>query len=109
MSPTINLGTPKKRDVTANKRYQTSFYNSPAWRGSRKKKGLRQLKFAANPLCEKCEAKGLTVLTDEVHHKIPWETGMTLEMQWELFVDWKNLESLCTTCHHEEEMKLKHC
>ena len=106
--PTIKLLIPKKRDVTISKRYQTSFYNSSAWRGSRKKKGLRQLKFERNPVCERCEAKGLTVLTAEVHHKIPWETGLTEDQRWYLFTLWENLESLCVPCHHKAENKLRH-
>jgi 5-methylcytosine-specific restriction protein A len=99
--PTINLGKAKVRDKTVNKKYQQGFYQTPAW------KRLRAAKRRANPLCEKCERNGRTRQMDEVHHKKPWETGSTPEIQWQLFTDYDNLESLCTTCHHEEELKLK--
>jgi predicted HNH restriction endonuclease len=60
-----------------------------------------------NPVCEKCEAKGMTRQTEEVHHKIPWETGGTEEVQWRLFTDWDNLESLCGECHNAIHQELK--
>lgn len=99
--PHINLGK-KYNPVKTNhvKEYQ-EFYNTPVW------KNLRRAKFLANPVCEICETKGIVRVTDEVHHKKPWNQGMTLAEKWELFLEWENLQSLCIPCHHIEDDKLR--
>jgi hypothetical protein len=61
----------------------------------------------ANPVCERCEEMGHTSQTEEVHHKIPWETGVTEEDKWKLFTDWNNLMSVCIPCHHELDREYK--
>jgi len=99
--PTINLGKRKNPDKTVYTKYRQGFYQSKVW------KGLRAAKVCENPVCEKCEREGRTTQTQEVHHKKPWETGLTEDQRWYLFTLWENLESLCTPCHHEEEMRLK--
>lgn len=99
--PTINLGKPKRRDKTVNKKAQQAIYQDPRW------KRLRASKIQDNPLCECCEAKGIVTQTQEVHHKKPWETGATPEEQEELAFDYNNLLSVCTPCHKEEDRKIK--
>lgn len=69
----------------------------PDVRGTRQKKydkrfwrdGLRMEKLRTTPLCEDCEAKGLTVIAHHVDHK----DGDSNNDQWE------NLRSLCAPCH----------
>jgi 5-methylcytosine-specific restriction protein A len=57
---------------------------------------VRALKVALNPLCERCEARGLVVPVAEVHHVVPIEDAP------ELRLDIGNLESLCLPCHRQE-------
>jgi 5-methylcytosine-specific restriction endonuclease McrA len=79
--------------VDDKKRERDAFYSSKAWIW------LRDAFLAANPLCGRCEAKGLTVIARVVHHikerlKFP-----------ELALDWDNLEGLCNPCHSTEHAK----
>jgi len=99
--PTINLGTRKKRDPTINKGLHQAIYQDKRW------KRLRAAKFRENPLCEKCEIKGITRMAEEIHHKIPFQTGRTPEKIEVLAFDWDNLQSLCIPCHKEEDKKFK--
>lgn len=69
--------------------------NSQRW------KNLRCGKLRTNPVCEVCEANGLSTLATEVHHKtpvesVPHELGMK-----HLMFDRANLQSLCHACHSE--------
>lgn len=69
--------------------------NSARW------KALRADKLRANPICECCEANGLSTPATEVHHEtevesVPTERAMTL-----LMFDYYNLKSVCHPCHSE--------
>lgn len=88
--PTINLGNRRKRERTVNKTALQSFYNTPRW------KRLRSAKFRDNPLCEICEARGLTSQTQEVHHIVPIDPNHPDE---DFIFDYDNLLSLCYDCH----------
>jgi len=99
--PTINLGQQRRAVRTINKQLYQDIYQDPRW------KRLRAAKFRENPLCEKCEAKGMVVMAKEVHHKIPFQTGRTPEEVERLAFDWDNLQSLCITCHKEEDKKMR--
>jgi len=99
--PTINLGQRKRAVRTVNKQLYQNIYQDPRW------KRLRAAKFRANPLCEKCEAKGMVVMAQEVHHKIPFQTGTTPEEIERLAFDYDNLESLCIPCHKEADKNYK--
>lgn len=102
--PTIKLLKNKRDPIKTNQVKEYSvFYQNKSWRR------LRAAKFKANPVCEICETKGIVRLTDEIHHKKPWNTGKTIEDKWNLFLDWKNLQSLCTPCHHIEDQKMRYC
>ena len=57
---------------------------------------LRKSKIHANPLCEHCEARGITKPADEVHHI------KTVRERPDLRLDWDNLVSLCRDCHDLE-------
>ena len=54
---------------------------------------VRRLKFLDNPLCEWCEANGLVVAAQEIHHKIPIKEAPEKRLEMD------NLESLCRACH----------
>lgn len=69
--------------------------NSNRW------KLLRARKLQNNPVCEVCEANGLSTLATEVHHvapveSVPHEIGMR-----QLMFNYNNLQSLCHACHAE--------
>ena len=49
-----------------------------------------------HPLCEKCNAKGITRKADEVHHVVH------LKDCPERMLDATNLVALCRVCHREE-------
>ena len=76
-------------------------YNSREW------KQLTILKKRANPLCEQCIKDGEAIgipggyvkSVECVHHIIPIETARTKEEMQRLAFDWKNLMSLCKSCH----------
>ena len=64
------------------------------WR-SRLAREMRADFLADNPLCECCEAKGLVVAAEEVHHR---------EAQWRqpaLVLVRSNWMSVCRQCHRE--------
>jgi 5-methylcytosine-specific restriction protein A len=95
--PTITLAKSKPREATINKAAYQKVYNTPRW------KRLRACKVAENPLCEACEAKGLTTPVAEVHHRVPFDiSGINLELAY----DYDNLVSLCVECHKEAHAKL---
>lgn len=61
-------------------------YDTSRW------KKLRLLQLAAEPFCDKCKAKGLTVPAQVVHHVVPHKGNLFL------FYCGK-LQSLCKQCH----------
>jgi 5-methylcytosine-specific restriction protein A len=69
------------------------FYNSIAW------KRLQNTYISLHPLCECCMEHGRVVPAAAVHHKHPFLRGETEEEQWQLFLDQKNLMSVCNKCH----------
>ena len=54
---------------------------------------LRNLKLNKNPLCERCEAQGLTEGAVIVHHIVPVRDGGPK------FPKLEGLEALCISCH----------
>jgi hypothetical protein len=78
--------------LTVNRKYDQERYNdNPARRFWQSPAGRRAREHKAdlNPLCERCEAKGIIRLMNVVHHKDQNEFNNLDE----------NLESLCTPCH----------
>lgn len=67
--------------------------------GSRVWKDLRARYLGAHPLCEICEAQGLTALATEVHHKIPIGSETSYAGMRRLAYDVNNLQALCHDCH----------
>ena len=93
--PTINRKIIKPKRI----KYKTEdnhakFYNSKAW------KKLRLTYITDHPLCENCLANGIIKPAREVHHKQIFSTARTEEGQWNLFLDDRNLMSVCIKCHH---------
>lgn len=62
---------------------------------------LRLSYLKAHPLCERCEAKGLTVPAEEIHHIIPIANELGYTRMRRLAYDPRNLQALCRDCHHE--------
>ena len=71
------------------------FYNSKEW-----KKCREAYKQSVNGLCERCLAKGLYVVGDEVHHKI-YLTPENINDPY-ITLSFENLELLCSSCHSIE-------
>ena len=69
--------------------------NSAQW------KNLRARKLCANPICETCEANGLSTLATDVHHVVPVESVPHEFGMRQLMFDYNNLQSLCHACHSE--------
>ncbi len=63
------------------------WYNLPVW------KKLRRSKLRDEPLCERCLQRGKTVMAIIVHHVKPFRGD------WDLFLDFDNLQSVCKLCH----------
>jgi 5-methylcytosine-specific restriction endonuclease McrA len=62
-------------------------YNTATWRD------LRRAKLAAQPVCEQCEKRGLSVLAEAVDHIHELRHG------GDPFPALSGLMSLCTACH----------
>lgn len=77
------------------------FYQDRRW------KKLRKWYITEHPLCADCAISGRSVPADEVHHKVAFSTGDTIEDKFALLLDPDNLVSLCTTCHMKRHNKLK--
>lgn len=75
--------------------FARAFYSTYAWQKCRD--GYRVEKGG---LCERCLAKGLIVLGDEVHHKIKLTPDNLNNPA--ISLNWDNLELLCKKCHLEE-------
>ena len=71
------------------------FYNSKQWR---KKSELYKLK---NPICEKCNSKGIVRKADITDHV------QELKDRWDLRLDESNLQSLCNSCHNAKTWREK--
>ena len=69
--------------------------NSARW------KKLRADKLQANPICECCEANGLSTPATEVHHETEVESVPTERAMALLMFDYDNLKSVCHPCHAE--------
>ena len=92
--PTINRRIHKEKPVKYKKENKSEpFYGSTAWRR------LRDTYISLHPICECCLKHERITPASETHHKIPFLRGENEEEQWKLFLDEKNLMSLCSKCH----------
>lgn len=100
--PTIKK-LPKKQKTTQHsntdrRKMRFEAYNTTAW------KKLRLAYMKEHPLCEECLNNGKVKAADSIHHKQSPFIGNTVN--WALFLDRDNLESICAECHarvHAEE------
>lgn len=74
-------------------------YKSKRWQK------LRQQKLIMNPLCERCQAKGIYNSAYIIHHK-EYITDLNYQDD-NIFYNINNLESLCHECHNKEHFKDK--
>jgi 5-methylcytosine-specific restriction protein A len=94
--PTLPKG--KKRSwINSSKSYirqydNSSFYNSKAWRMTRK------LYIKSNPLCEQCTREERTTAGQMVDHIRPITLGGSK-------LDQSNLQTLCDNCHSKKSAK----
>jgi 5-methylcytosine-specific restriction protein A len=68
-------------------------------RACRRWRAVRRMKLARDPLCETCEAHGLTVLATDVNHT-PSLRAIVLRGTYEDAYRLEALQSLCRSCHN---------
>lgn len=76
----------------------TGFYNSMAWRNTR-----RNYTQSVGGLCERCLKRGIIASAEVVHHIVPLTAENISDLN--LSLNWDNLQCLCRKCHadvHEE-------
>ena len=95
------LEKPRKRKRIRNNIIFHNYYNCKAWTD------LRNWKIIRNPLCQVCDSKGRTTLTEQVHHIKPISAGVDDIEKTNLAYDPDNLLSICIPCHQEIHMQLK--
>ena len=66
-------------------------------RSDRKYQKWRRQVIAEQPLCTRCQSKGITAPTEELHHIEPFHERPDLVM------DRDNVEPLCFDCHKDAE------
>lgn len=89
---------------------KTTFHSDTPMRDLRKEayqntqwRKLRITYLKEHPLCEECLNKGKVTAATSVHHKnSPFKNG---EINWNLLLDYDNLESICNECHGELHSK----
>ena len=92
--------SPKHRSITHHKLGKTNkwqkFYGNKLWHQ------LREQKLYEQPLCEECLMQGRITPATQVHHKDKFGDYYPDEqLMWEKFLDYDNLESICTECHRK--------
>ncbi|CAL2095822.1 HNHc domain-containing protein [Tenacibaculum sp. 190524A02b] len=73
----------------------STIYNSWSWRKYRKKR------LAEEPLCRKCDEKGLVVVAKVLDHIVRIEDG------GEVYLD-SNTQPLCVKCHNSKSGREAH-
>jgi 5-methylcytosine-specific restriction endonuclease McrA len=76
----------KKSSKSYSKPEYAKLYNSRRWRN------LRNMYYKYNPLCVECKRNNIVKEGKVIDHLIPVSEGGA-------FYDWKNLNTLCTSCH----------
>ena len=92
------IGRPNKATQSDIKRHNDrwgKYYNNSAW------KRLRNWYIQSHPLCERCLFNGKSVPSEEVHHKVEFSKGETMEDKFALLLDPQNLMAVCRKCHME--------
>lgn len=95
--PTISKEILKQKRIKYNHEYKLNtapFYDSLAW------KRLRNTFLSTHPLCSICAEHGRVEPAVHIHHKVPWNRGVTDIEKWQLFLDENNLIPCCEKCHY---------
>lgn len=71
------------------------------WYGIAIWKRLRLAQLHREPLCTFCLDKDITTLATVCDHIEQWRKGATRAIRWALFIDPRNHQSLCETCHNQ--------
>ena len=71
---------------------ETGFYNSKAWKDTR-----RNYKQSVGGLCEVCLSNGIIRPAEIVHHKEPLTEKNIQNL--DVSLGWNNLQALCRECH----------
>jgi len=102
--PTINK--PKKQtSINYNKNERKKFYNSKQWFL------IRSEKLRTDPLCEIClndECNQHITPATQVHHQRSFMDGKNDVEKWQIFLDYKNLLSICDVCHGKIHSRQQH-
>lgn len=69
------------------------WYALGLWKG---RNGLRRKQLEREPLCRVCAQAGRTSIANEVDHIRPHRGN------WSMFLDERNLQSLCKGCHSQK-------
>ena len=85
----------KQKSRTFKREDRQKIYQSAKW------KKLREAKLMADPLCQRCLAKGIIKPSVDIHH-IDSFMNYTGNMRLQKAYDYNNLESLCKECHSSE-------
>jgi 5-methylcytosine-specific restriction enzyme A len=70
-------------------------YNSRRW------KDIRRDQLEAEPLCARCQTRGVDTLATVAHHRVPHQGDE------KLFFDRSNLASSCKPCHDQDEQRVE--
>lgn len=97
--PTINKPKKTNNEKHGKAKEIWKLYNTARWRK------MRQAKLMQNPLCERCEEKGIVTQATQVHHITPISNGESELMMKDLAYNFDNLQSLCDKCHQELHKK----
>lgn len=97
--PQINKLERKKKRVSSTRnetdmrKIRQKAYQNKHWRK------MRDTYLKEHPICEECLKHGKVTPADDVHHiKSPFRGG---EVNYNLLLDYHNLESVCKDCHGE--------
>lgn len=86
-------------NTTETRELRAKAYRSTKWQK------LRLVHLKNEPLCQECLRNGRITAAEQVHHKKSFiQNG---EINWNLFLDEDNLESICSACHGIEHQKEK--
>ena len=93
--------TAHDREYEERRRRDPALAEAQRLRRSQRWKQVRTLKLAQDPLCEDCQAHGVTRAAEQVHHLVG------LVERPDLAFVLANLCSLCTTCHALREAAVR--
>lgn len=96
--PQINKLERKKKSQVPRKETDMRKLRQKAYQNTEWRK-LREVYMHEHPLCDECLKKGKVTPATDVHHKkSPFKGG---EVNYNLLLDYDNLESVCKDCHGE--------